>query len=50
MPRHKYHRDRVYQLIGGPRPGSIAVGHVLYSSERKQKNAGTKSIQAPPGG
>ncbi len=33
MPRHKYHRDRVYQLMGEPGPGSIAVGYVRYSSE-----------------
>jgi DNA invertase Pin-like site-specific DNA recombinase len=33
MPRHKYHRDRVYQLMCEPGPGSIAVGYVRYSSE-----------------
>jgi hypothetical protein len=44
MPGHKYHRDRVYQLMGEPGPGSIAVGYVHYSSERKQENAGTQSI------
>ncbi len=33
MPRHKYHRDRVYQSMGEPGPGNIAVGYVRYSSE-----------------
>ena len=33
MPRQKYHRDRVYQIVGEPGPGSIAVGYVRYSSE-----------------
>jgi DNA invertase Pin-like site-specific DNA recombinase len=33
MPRHKYHRDRVYQLMCEPGPGSIAVGYVRYSPE-----------------
>ena len=33
MPRHKYHRDRVYQVVGEPGSGSIAVGYVRYSSE-----------------
>ena len=33
MLRHKYHRDRVYHLMGEPGPGSIAVGYVRYSSE-----------------
>ena len=33
MPRHKYHRSRVYQSMGEPGPGSIAVGYVRYSSE-----------------
>ncbi len=33
MPRKKYHRDRVYQIVGEPGPGSIAVGYVRYSSE-----------------
>jgi len=33
MPRQKFHRDRVYQEIGEPGPGSVAVGYVRYSSE-----------------
>src|SRR5712692_9985170 len=33
MPRQKYHRNRVYQMVGEPGPGSIAVGYVRYSSE-----------------
>ncbi len=33
MPRQKFHRDRVYQVVGEPGPGSIAVGYVRYSSE-----------------
>jgi Resolvase, N terminal domain len=33
MPRQKYHRNRVYQIVGEPGPGSIAVGYVRYSSE-----------------
>src|SRR6266568_5073049 len=33
MPRQKFHRDRVYQIVGEPGPGSIAVGYVRYSSE-----------------
>jgi DNA invertase Pin-like site-specific DNA recombinase len=33
MPRQKYHRDRVYQIVGEPGPGSIAIGYVRYSSE-----------------
>ncbi len=33
MPRQKYHRNRVYQVVGEPGPGSIAVGYVRYSSE-----------------
>lgn len=33
MPRQKSHRDRVYQVVGEPGPGSIAVGYVRYSSE-----------------
>ena len=33
MPRQKFHRDRVYQEIGEPGPGSLAVGYVRYSSE-----------------
>jgi len=33
MPRQKYHHSRVYQEIGEPGPGSIAVGYVRYSSE-----------------
>lgn len=33
MARQKFHRDRVYQIVGEPGPGSIAVGYVRYSSE-----------------
>src|SRR5690348_6765377 len=33
MPRHKFHHDRVYQVVGEPGPGAIAVGYVRYSSE-----------------
>ncbi|MHB8594611.1 MAG: recombinase family protein, partial [Acidimicrobiales bacterium] len=33
MSRQKFHRDRVFQVIGEPGPGSIAVGYVRYSSE-----------------
>lgn len=33
MPRQKYHRDRVYQIVGEPGSGAIAVGYVRYSSE-----------------
>lgn len=33
MPRQKFHRDRVYQVVGEPGPGSIAIGYVRYSSE-----------------
>ena len=33
MARHKFHRDRVYQMMGEPGPGNIAVGYVRYSSE-----------------
>lgn len=33
MPRQKYHRDRVYQVVGEPGPGAVAVGYVRYSSE-----------------
>ena len=33
MARHRYHRDRVYQMMGEPGPGNIAVGYVRYSSE-----------------
>ncbi len=33
MPRQKLHRDRVFQVIGEPGPGTIAVGYVRYSSE-----------------
>ena len=50
VPRQKYHRDRAYQLIGEPGPGSIAVGYVRYSSERKQENGAIQIIQASPGG
>src|SRR6266581_6729581 len=33
MPRQKYHRDRVYQVVGEPGPEAIVVGYVRYSSE-----------------
>ncbi|GAC1394497.1 MAG: hypothetical protein NVS2B12_10910 [Ktedonobacteraceae bacterium] len=33
MPRQKYHRDRVYQVVGEPGLGAVAVGYVRYSSE-----------------
>ena len=33
MPRQKLHRNRVYQEVGEPGPGSVAVGYVRYSSE-----------------
>lgn len=33
MPRQKFHRDRVYQVVGEPGSGAIAVGYVRYSSE-----------------
>src|SRR5712692_8443115 len=33
MPRQKYHRNRVYRLIGEPGPGAIAMGYVRYSME-----------------
>ena len=33
MPRQKYHRDRVYQIVGEPGQRSIAVGYVRYNSE-----------------
>src|SRR5947209_6465192 len=33
MPRQKFHRERVYQVVGEPGPGSITVGYVRYSSE-----------------
>ncbi len=33
MPRQKYHRNRIYQMMGEPGPGSITVGYVRYSSE-----------------
>lgn len=33
MPRQKHHRNRVYQVVGEPGPGSVAVGYVRYSSE-----------------
>ena len=33
MPRQKRHLNRVYQLIGEPGPGAIAVGYVRYSME-----------------
>jgi DNA invertase Pin-like site-specific DNA recombinase len=39
MPRQKYHRDRVYQVIGEPGPGSVAVGYVRYSSELQNETS-----------
>jgi len=33
MPRKKYHRDRVYQVVGEPGPGTQVAGYVRYSSE-----------------
>ncbi len=39
MPRQKLHRDRVYQEIGEPGPGSIAVGYVRYSSELQNETS-----------
>jgi DNA invertase Pin-like site-specific DNA recombinase len=33
MPRQKKHPNRVYQMIGEPGPGAIAVGYVRYSME-----------------
>src|SRR5690242_11789390 len=33
MPRKKYHRDRVYQIVGEPGPGTHVAGYVRYSSE-----------------
>lgn len=50
MPRHKYHHDRVYQLMCETGPGSTAMGYVCYSSERKQMNGAIQIIQASPGG
>ncbi|MFL5626761.1 MAG: recombinase family protein, partial [Ktedonobacteraceae bacterium] len=39
MPRQKFHRDRVYQEIGEPGPGSLAVGYVRYSSELQNETS-----------
>lgn len=33
MPRQKFHRDRIYQVVGEPSLGAIAVGYVRYSME-----------------
>jgi DNA invertase Pin-like site-specific DNA recombinase len=33
MPRRKYHRDRIYQVVGEPGPGTQVAGYVRYSSE-----------------
>src|SRR5258708_34907258 len=33
MPRQKKHPNRVYQMIGEPGPGAIAMGYVRYSME-----------------
>ena len=39
MPRQKLHRDRVFQVIGEPGPGTIAVGYVRYSSELQNETS-----------
>lgn len=39
MPRQKYHRNRVYQEIGEPGPGSIGVGYVRYSSDLQNETS-----------
>ncbi len=39
MPRQKYHRSRVYQVIGEPGPGSVVVGYVRYSSELQNETS-----------
>ncbi len=39
MPRQKHHRDRVYQEIGEPGPGALAVGYVRYSSELQNETS-----------
>jgi DNA invertase Pin-like site-specific DNA recombinase len=39
MPRQKQHRDRVFQMIGEPGPGSLAVGYVRYSSELQNETS-----------
>ena len=33
MPRHKFHHERIYQLVGEPEPGAMVAGYVRYSSE-----------------
>jgi len=33
MPRHKFHHERIYQLIGEPAAGAMVAGYVRYSSE-----------------
>lgn len=38
MPRQKRHQSRIYQMIGEPGPGAIAVGYVRYSSELQDKD------------
>jgi DNA invertase Pin-like site-specific DNA recombinase len=39
MPRRKYHRERVFQVIGEPGPGSLVVGYVRYSSELQNETS-----------
>ncbi|MBA3827249.1 MAG: hypothetical protein H0X24_25560 [Ktedonobacterales bacterium] len=31
MPKKKSHRDRMYQVVGEPGPGTIAAGYGRYS-------------------
>lgn len=37
MPRQKRHLNRVYQQIGEPGPGTLAVGYVRYSMELQDR-------------
>jgi DNA invertase Pin-like site-specific DNA recombinase len=39
MSRQKSHRDRVFQEIGEPSPGSVVVGYVRYSSELQNETS-----------
>jgi DNA invertase Pin-like site-specific DNA recombinase/transposase-like protein len=39
MPRQKKHSGRVFQVIGEPGPGSLAVGYVRYSSELQNETS-----------
>lgn len=39
MPRQKRHANRVYQIVGEPGPGALAVGYVRYSSELQDKTS-----------